>query len=61
MRQAHARLANRIRQIGADRVVFASDWGGVSLTATIENLRKWLPLKTDELRVIMNNRADYLR
>jgi predicted TIM-barrel fold metal-dependent hydrolase len=61
MRQANARLAKRIREIGADRIVFASDWGAVSVTATIENLRKWLPLKTDEIRVIMNSRADYLR
>jgi predicted TIM-barrel fold metal-dependent hydrolase len=60
MRQSHARLAERIRQIGADRVVFASDWGASSVTATIVNLRKWLPLKPDELRVIMNNKADYL-
>jgi predicted TIM-barrel fold metal-dependent hydrolase len=61
MRQAHARLANRIRQIGADRVVFASDWSATSVTATIVNLQKWLPLNADEFRVIMGNRADYLR
>jgi predicted TIM-barrel fold metal-dependent hydrolase len=61
MRQSYAQLANRIRQIGPDRVVFGSDWGAFSVTATIVNLRKWLPLKTDELQVIMGNRADYLK
>jgi uncharacterized protein len=61
VRQSHARLVNRIRQIGPDRVVFASDWSAFPVRGTIVNLRKWLPLKPDELRIIMDNKADYLK
>jgi predicted TIM-barrel fold metal-dependent hydrolase len=45
VRQSNARLVNRIRQIGPDRVVFASDWSALPVRGTIVNLRKWLPLK----------------
>jgi predicted TIM-barrel fold metal-dependent hydrolase len=60
-RSRTAQLAQRIRQLGTDRVVFASDYSARSINGTADALRTWLPLTPDELQRVFANRAPYLR
>jgi uncharacterized protein len=57
----HERLVQRIREVGPDHVLFASDWDALSVTVAADHLVRWLPVKPTELQTILQNRAGYLR
>jgi uncharacterized protein len=57
----HERLAQRIREVGPDRVLFASDWDALSVAAAADHLIRWLPVTPTELQTVLQNRAGYLR
>jgi predicted TIM-barrel fold metal-dependent hydrolase len=58
---ADARLADRIRAIGLDHVLFATDWPGMTQGDTIEAVRRSLPLDAAEIDRIFANQAPFLR
>jgi predicted TIM-barrel fold metal-dependent hydrolase len=58
---ANTRLADRIRTIGLDHVLFATDWPGMTPGDTIEAVRTSLPLRPAELDRIFANTAPYLK
>jgi predicted TIM-barrel fold metal-dependent hydrolase len=58
---ANERLAERLQTIGLDHVVFGSDWPGMTPAATIDTIRRSLPLKPAEVDRIFTNRAPFLR
>lgn len=53
-------LANQIQQIGAEYIVFGSDWWARQPPEYIETIRS-LPLKSDELSTILNNTTGYIQ
>ena len=55
------RLADRIRTIGLDHVLFATDWPGITPANTIEAVRRSLPLRPAEIDRIFANTAPYLK
>ncbi|MDH3222129.1 MAG: amidohydrolase family protein [Gemmatimonadota bacterium] len=63
VREANARLAGRIREIGVDRVVYATDWPSwppvpepvLGIRLNRELIRRALPLDPDELDRLFNN------
>ncbi len=56
-----ARLARRIRQVGLDRVLFATDWPVVAPAGYQALIREQLDLSTEELRRLFAGAAPYLR
>jgi predicted TIM-barrel fold metal-dependent hydrolase len=58
---ADKRLADRIRTIGLDHVLFATDWPGMTPADTLEALRRSLPLRPAELDAVFANQAPFLR
>jgi uncharacterized protein len=55
------RLAQRIHEVGPDRVLFGSDWAALSVAVAADNVARWLPVTPTELQTILQNRASYLR
>jgi len=55
-----ARLTARLREIGLDRVLFATDWDEVDPKSHIAELREFLSLSDDEWTQLMSNEAPYL-
>lgn len=51
----------RIREVGPERVLFASDFTAVSVSAAADHVVRWLPVTPGELQTILHNRASYLR
>ena len=58
---ANDRLAERIRTIGIDHVLFATDWPDMTPADTAEANRQSLPLKPKEIERILANQAPYLK
>ncbi len=58
---ANRRLAERIRAIGLDHVLFATDWPGMTPADTVEAVRRALPLQPAEIDRVFANAAPYLR
>lgn len=59
--EANDRLAERIRTIGIDHVLFATDWPAMTPADTAEAIRQSLPLKSEEIERILANQAPYLK
>jgi uncharacterized protein len=59
--EAYTRLAARIRSLGPARVLFGSDWPGMTPLETQDALRRVVPLDAGELTAIFGNAAPYLR
>jgi predicted TIM-barrel fold metal-dependent hydrolase len=55
------RLLNRIRQLGPEHVLFATDWPVVSPADYQELVREQLDLSTREVRRLSSGVAPYLR
>jgi hypothetical protein len=53
--EANLALAGRIRDLGTDRVLFATDWDGVPMAEYVGAVRALLPLDGVELAGIMGN------
>ena len=68
VRAANAQLANRIREIGPDRFVYATDWPGWppiadrsdAIAANIRLIRAALPLEEDELARVFSATVSFL-
>jgi uncharacterized protein len=58
---ANARLAERMRAIGLDHVLFATDWPGMTQADTAEAIRGSLPLRPAEIEAVLANTAPFLR
>jgi uncharacterized protein len=58
---ANRRLAERIRAIGTNRILFASDWPGMTPLEERDAIRALLPVTASQLRTIFANEAPYLR
>jgi predicted TIM-barrel fold metal-dependent hydrolase len=58
---ANARLADRIRAIGLDRVMFATDWPGMTPADAAAAIRASLPLRPVEIETIFANTAPFLK
>lgn len=69
VRQANVQLAARIREIGPERVLFATDWPSwpptrdmrLKINQNASLLRQELPLSTEELNIIFSNRISLFR
>lgn len=57
----YERLVQRIREVGPERVLFASDLTSLSVSAAADRVIRWLPVTPGELQTILHNRASYLR
>lgn len=57
---AYDRLAERIRTVGFDHVLFATDWPGMTPADTVEAIRRSLPLRPAEIDRIFANKAPFL-
>ena len=57
----YARLAERLRALGLDHVLFATDWPEWSAASYASDLEKNLPLTPDQLWTLFSNRAPWLR
>jgi len=55
MTEANEKLAERIRGLGAERVLFATDWDALPLDGYLETIRTILPLEADEIKDILDN------
>ena len=55
------RLAERIRTLGLDHVLFGSDWPGMTPADTAAAIRRRLPLRPAEIETIFANQAPFLR
>ena len=55
-----ARLTARLRDIGLDRVLFATDWNEVDPRSHIDTLRNTLTLSDIEWAQLMSNEVPYL-
>ena len=63
VREANAKLAERIRALGTSRVVYATDWPSwppvsdkvTGIARNVEFLRRVLPLEEAELNAVMSN------
>ena len=53
-------LRARMREIGFDRLLFASDWDDVEPALYIEELENRLGLTDEEIELLMSNEAPYL-
>lgn len=53
-------LIARLREIGLDRVLFATDWDEVDPKSHIAELKEYLSLSDDEWTQLMSNEAPYL-
>jgi len=54
-------LSARLREIGLERVLFATDWDEVDPKPHITMLEENLPLSEGELKILLSNEAPYLR
>lgn len=69
VRAGNAKLAERVRELGAGRVVYATDWPGwppgveaeMGIAKNIELVRAELPLTSDELDRILSNVGSFFR
>ncbi len=60
--EAYESLSGRLRDIGLDRVLFATDWPArEDPKAHIETLKSRLELTAEEWDVVLNNQAPYLQ
>jgi predicted TIM-barrel fold metal-dependent hydrolase len=55
--EANERLAERIRTLGFDHVLFATDWPGMTPADTVAAIRSELPLEDAEIDRIFANQA----
>jgi predicted TIM-barrel fold metal-dependent hydrolase len=55
------RLAEHVRALGLDHVLFATDWPGMTQADTAEAIRGSLPLRPAEIDAIFANQAPFLR
>lgn len=53
--EANATLARRIREVGTDRVLYATDWDALPIDGYLEVVRQRLPLEEAELTDILDN------
>ena len=58
---AYDRLAERIRTLGLDHVLFGSDWPGMTPADTVAAIRSSLPLRPAEIDRIFANTAPFLK
>ncbi|MEI6667081.1 MAG: amidohydrolase family protein [Acidobacteriota bacterium] len=59
--EANQRLASHILALGAGRVLFGSDWPGMSPRDGFDAVRRMLPIGPDRLRTIAGNEAPYMK
>lgn len=57
----YKRLAEHIRTLGLDHVLFASDWPGMTPADTAAAIRASLPLRPAEIETIFANKAPFLK
>jgi len=57
----YVRLAERLRALGLRHVLFGTDWPDWTARSYAADIEKNLPLSADELRVLLTNRAPWLR
>lgn len=54
------RMAERLRAIGMDRLLFGTDWPEWQPSAYMSDLEKALPLTDDEFQTIRSNQAPWI-
>jgi predicted TIM-barrel fold metal-dependent hydrolase len=55
------RLAEHVRALGLDHVLFATDWPGMTQADTADAIRGSLPLRPAEIEAVLANKAPFLR
>ena len=58
---ADERLAEHVREIGLDRVLFATDWPGMTPADTAAAIRASLPLRPAEIETVFANTAPFFK
>lgn len=57
----YSRLVTRLRTIGMERILFGTDWPEWQPQDYVTDLMRNLPLKPDELKIILNNRVPWMK
>lgn len=60
VRAINDRVAEAVREIGPDRIVYGTDWPVVSMPAYLEGLRGALPMSEKTFRDLIDDTAPYL-
>lgn len=59
-KEVNARIAEAVRKIGPDRIVYGTDWPAVSVPRYLAGVRESLPLEAARLRNLLDDAAPYL-
>lgn len=61
VRRINERVAEAVRRIGPDRIVYGTDWPELSAPGYLNGIRDALPMEPAELRDLLDDTAPYLR
>lgn len=58
--EMNAVVADALREVGPDRVVYGTDWDAVPLPLYLDEIREALPMTDEEIRDLLDDPAPYL-
>jgi predicted TIM-barrel fold metal-dependent hydrolase len=56
----NAVVADALRGVGLDRVVYGTDWDAIPLALYLDEIREALPMTEEEIRDLLDDPAPYL-